>query len=85
MDEDNRKEGGQGNDESLGDSDEAVPGPNKSYVWLDAVKAVSEYTRYDWEKIFRMSAMEFFAFIAYINFDRRREERRIKAMQKKKH
>lgn len=83
VDEDNRKEGGQGDDESLGNPDENVPQRNRAYIWLDAVKAVSEYTHYDWEKVFRMSALEFFSFIAYINFDRRREERRIKALQKK--
>jgi hypothetical protein len=49
------------------------------------VKAVSDYTKYDWEKVFRMSAMEFFAFIAYIDFDRRREEQKIRSMRKRKH
>lgn len=53
-------------------------------MWLDAVRAVSEYTRYDWEKIFRMSAMEFFAFLAYVNFDKRREERRIRSIGRKR-
>lgn len=31
-----------------------------------------------------MSAMEFFTFLAYVNFDKRREERRIKAIGRKK-
>lgn len=84
MDKDNGKEGGQGDVGSLGNPNEGVSGPTKSYIWLDAVKAISEYTRYDWEKIFRMSAMEFFAFIAYINFDRRREEQLIKKLRHKK-
>ena len=78
------EKGGPGEDEGPGDTDGAPPGQPGGYMWLDAVRAVSEYTRYDWEKIFRMSAMEFFTFLAYVNFDKRREERRIKAIGRKK-
>ena len=85
MDEDNRKEGGQGDEESVGNPDETVPQRNRAYIWLDSVKAVSDYTKYNWKQVYEMSAMEFFAYVTYINFDRRREERRIKALQKRKH
>ena len=51
---------------------------------MDAIKAVSDLTRYDFEKVYNMAAVEFFAYIQYINFDRKREERRIKSLMKKK-
>jgi len=45
---------------------------------------VSDLTKYDWEKVFRMSAMEFFAFLQYSNYRVRREEARIKKLRRKK-
>lgn len=41
-------------------------------------------THYDWEKTFRMSVMEFFTFLAYVNYTRRKEEMKIKKLYKNK-
>lgn len=48
------------------------------------MKAVHELTGYNFREIYMMSAMEFFAYIAYINYDRRRQESQIRKMQKHK-
>ena len=50
---------------------------------MDCARAVSQLTGYDFEKTFAMPVVEFFAYIAYINFDRRREEARLKRINKK--
>lgn len=45
---------------------------------------MKDLTGYDFEKVFRMSALEFFAYIAYLNFDTLRKQRQIKKSMKKK-
>lgn len=50
---------------------------------MDCTKAVAKLTRYDFERVFRMPVMEFFAYLAYINFDNRRQEREIRKITKK--
>lgn len=44
------------------------------HLWLTCVQAVSDLTKYDWEKVFQMSAMEFFAFLSFVNYQRRKEQ-----------
>jgi hypothetical protein len=48
------------------------------------VKAVSDLTRYDWEKTFKMSAMEFFVFLEFNNYLIRKQEAEIRKLQKHK-
>lgn len=82
--EDDSTEKGQGDTESPGNTDEADAGRVKGYVWIDSIRAVKDLTGYDFEKVFRMSALEFFAYIAYLNFDTLRKQRQIKKSMKKK-
>ena len=44
------------------------------HLWLTCVQAVSDLTKYDWEKVFKMSALEFFAFLSFVNYQRRKEQ-----------
>lgn len=44
---------------------------------------MSDLTKYDWEKTFRMSAVEFFAFLTYVNYKRTLENRRIEEFRRK--
>lgn len=38
---------------------------------------MSELTLYDFEKVFKMSIMEFLAFLSYVNYEKRKEKREI--------
>ena len=53
------------------------------HIWLSAVEAVSDLTKFDWEKTFRMSAMEFFAFLQYSNYKVRKQEEAIRKIRLK--
>ena len=46
-------------------------------TWLSFVEAVSDLTKYDWEKTFAMSIMEFFAFLSYVNYKRTIEQKKL--------
>lgn len=46
------------------------------------MKAVSDLTGFDFGRVFAMGITEFLAYLAYVNFDRRREEMRIRKMRK---
>lgn len=50
---------------------------------MDCTRAVAEITRFDFERIYNMPVMEFFAYVAYINFDRRRTDNKLKAINRK--
>lgn len=54
------------------------------HIWLSAVQAVSDLTKYDWEKVFRMSVMEFFSFLAFYNYQQKKREQEIKKMNRRK-
>lgn len=54
-------------------------------MWLDAVQAVSDLTKYNWKQVFEMSALEFFAFLSYYNYKMRKQEQEIKRMRRKRH
>lgn len=45
---------------------------------------MSDLTKYDWEKVFRMSAMEFFTFLQYHNYKVRKQDQEIKKITKRK-
>ena len=45
---------------------------------------MSDLTKYDWEKVFRMSALEFFVFLKFHNYLVAKEEREMKKIMKKK-
>ena len=77
------KEGGEGAVEGDGDTAEPGDGRTKLYVWLDCARAVAELTRYDFTRVFNMPVVEFFAYIAYINFDQRRKEAELKKINRK--
>ena len=77
------KEGGEGNDESDGAATEPDTGRNKLYIFLDCAKAVAELTRFNFERVFRMPVIEFFAYVAYVNFDTRRRERELQKINRK--
>ena len=77
-------EGEEGTTPGDGNPDEADNGRIKGTVWLSCVKAVSDLTKYDWEKVFRMSAMEFFVFLKFNNYLVLKEERKMKQIMKKK-
>ena len=42
-------------------------------VWLSLVEAVSDLTKLNWPEIYSMCAMEFFAYVTYVNYKRRKE------------
>lgn len=70
----------QGNAEPV----EEPTGKRKLYIWLDCLKAVAELTNYNFSEIYEMPALEFFTYVRYVNFDRKRQEREIKKAQKRK-
>ena len=80
MEEADGNEGGEGDDKGDGDTDEPDAGRGKLYVWLDCVKAVSELTRFDFERVYRMPVVEFFCYVAFYNFRQRREEEQLRKL-----
>lgn len=40
-------------------------------------------TNYDFTRVFNMPAVEFFAYVAYVNFDTRRQEKRMNEINRK--
>ena len=82
--EDNGKKEGEGNVEGDGVGNEVNGGRIKLHIWLGLVEAVSDLTKYDFQKTFAMSVMEFFAFISYINYKRTKERLEIEKFRKKK-
>lgn len=44
---------------------------------------MSDLTKYDWEKVFRMSALEFFVFLKYFNYREAKKQRELQKMMKK--
>lgn len=77
-------EKGEGSNQGDGDTGGTDTGRIRATVWLDAVYAVSDLTKYDWQKVFEMSAMEFFVFLSYSNYRVRRQEAEIRKIQKHK-
>jgi hypothetical protein len=47
------------------------------------VDAISELTRYDFEKVYRMEAVEFFSYVSYAKYKADRERKRMEAINKK--
>lgn len=47
------------------------------------MKAVADLTRFDFERVFNMPVMEFFAYVAYVNFDIRRQENKMRQINRK--
>lgn len=47
-------------------------------VWLACAEAVAELTRFDFNQVFSMPAMEFFTYLSYINYKRRKQDAELK-------
>lgn len=47
------------------------------------MEAVAEMTKYNFGELYNMPALEFFAYIAYINYKRKKEEAQLKKINKK--
>lgn len=41
-------------------------------------------TKFNWREVFQMSAMEFFVFLNFVNYTRRKEEEEIKKLQRRR-
>lgn len=52
-------------------------------IWLACAEAVAELTRFNFERVFRMPVMEFFAYLSYVNYKRRAQEQELKKINKK--
>ena len=77
------REGGPGDAESPGDTDEPDTRRGNLHVWISCVEAVSQLTRFDFERVFRMPIMEFFAYLAFVNYKRRKEEQELAKINRK--
>ena len=53
--------------------DDGGGGKPTTYDWLNLVEAVSETTRFDFDKVFESPVRDFIAYLAYINEKRSRE------------
>lgn len=76
-------EGEEGDAGGDGDTDGADNGRVSGTVWLSAVEAVSDLTKYNWREVFQMSALEFFTFLRYVNYKRVKEQRELRKLMKK--
>lgn len=70
-------------DKTDGETDDGPDSANKIYVWISLVEAVSELTKYDFEKVFNMEAVEFFSFVSYCRFKADKERKRMEAINKR--
>lgn len=73
----------EGKENGTGETGNGADTANKIYVWISLVEAVSELTKYDFEKVFNMEAIEFFSFVTYCRFKAEKEKRRIEALNKR--
>lgn len=76
-------EGQEGDGGSDGNPDGPDTGRVNGTVWLSAVEAVSDLTKYNWKQVFDMSALEFFVFLRYVNYKRVKEQRELRKLMKK--
>ena len=70
-------------DKTDGETDDGPDSANKIYVWISLVEVVSELTKYDFEKVFNMEAVEFFSFVSYCRFKADKERKRMEAINKR--
>ena len=52
-------------------------------IWLACAEAVAELTRFNFERVFRMPVMEFLAYLAFVNYKRRKEEQELAKINRK--
>lgn len=71
---DDKGQGNEGIAENGGEEDSAT----KLYTWINLVNAVSELTRYDFDKVFGMPAMEFFTYVTYLKYKQKKEEQKLR-------
>ena len=77
VDEDNGKEEGQGDVESDRNTDEADSGRIGGHIWLACIEAVKDLTGFNFERVMNMPAIEFFTYLSYINYKKRKEEQQL--------
>lgn len=79
VEDEEREQGDKGDSGESGERDTEF----KAYVWISLVEAVSDLTKYDFEKVFQMQVIEFFAFLGYVRFKNERERKRLESLNKK--
>lgn len=77
------KKGGQGDVKGDADTAEHDNGPTSLRVWISLVEAVSELTRYDFEKVYSIPVVEFFTYVSYIKWREKKREQDLKKINKK--
>ena len=50
---------------------------------MEAINAVSEITRLNWSQVFDITALEFFAYLSFYNYTKRKEQQQIDAFRRK--
>lgn len=68
------REGGQNESGATADVEEYNPN-SELRRWLECINAVSEITRLNWSQVFEITALEFFAYLAFYNYMKRKEQR----------
>lgn len=71
-------EGTEGMDKGDEPANETDDGRTSMRTWLSLVEAISDLTKYDWEKTFKMCVVEFFSFLSYVNYKRKKQEQEIR-------
>jgi hypothetical protein len=79
------KEGGEGGEDDGGtDGSNTQDNPNGELRrWLECVNAVSEITKLNWTQVFDITILEFFAYLAFYNYRKRKEQQEIEAFRRK--
>lgn len=76
-------QGDEGSGEESGGRNQEGENGSKLYLWLNLIEAVSELTRYDFGRVYEMPVMEFFMYVSYVNYKRKKEEQQIKEFRAK--
>lgn len=72
-----RTEGDEGDSQENGTNFETGKSPNRFYVWVSIIKAVSHLTLLDFDKTLNLSALEFFAYASFVIYEQEREKKMI--------
>ena len=77
------EEGKEGNDKGADSPDGEYNPHGELRRWMEAINAVSEITRLNWSQVFDITALEFFAYLSFYNYTKRKEQQEIEAFGRK--
>ena len=73
----NGKQGTEGDSKADGENPYGNTGTPQFYNWLSLIRAVSDLTKWEFDKVLQRTAVEFFAFASFVIYEKEREKKMI--------